>query len=321
MSRNKTITRQQAPNLSGQPQVDFRKADFEAAIEQKGYRVYHEKSIKCPCGDDTNGNHPLSSCKNCGGSGYNFVNKIETRMILSSMNIDTKYKEWSNERIGTAAITARDVDRISYMDKITLADSMSEFSQILHPQIIEINSFDKLVAFTFYDIEEIEAVFLFEGAGQKLKLLKNITDYTYQYNRIVLDDQYSSLDNPTISVRYKHKPQFLVIDIPRDIMNSPIVNKETGRLEEVALPLHAIGRRSHYVIDQENYLGNRIFDNSYHSECDISELTKFQKIIKNSDISVIFDTLTIQQKEEFFKLFFINDEFSAITAQSSIYVS
>lgn len=319
MSRNKPITRQQAPNLSGQPQVDFRKNDFDAAVEQKGYRVYHEQNINCPCGDDTNGNQPLSSCQNCGGSGHVFINKTQTRMIITSMNVDTQHKEWSEERIGTASITARDVDRLSYMDRITLIDGQSEFSQILHPTIIEVNTFDKLVAFTFYDIEDIEAIFLFEGATNKLKLLENITDYTYQYNRIVLDDQYNSLINPTISVRYKHKPQFLVIDIPRDIMNSPVVNKTTGQIEELTFPIHAIARRAHYVLDQENYVGNRVFDNSFQSACTINELTKFDKIIKNSEISTIFDTLTQTQLEELFKLLFIQDSLYAITANNSVY--
>lgn len=322
MARDKTIVRQQAPSLVGQPQVDFRKNDFEALIEQKGYRVYKESSVSCPCADNKNGNHPLSSCKNCGGSGYVFINKTETRMVITSMNVNNQYKEWSEERIGTAAITARDVDKLSHMDKITLADGMSEFSELLHPQIIEINTFNKLIGFTFYDIEDIEAIFLFDGGSNKLKLLTNITDYTYQYNRIVLDDQYNSLNNPTLSVRYKHRPQFLVIDIPRDIMNSPVLNKVTGQVEDLTFPIHAIARRAHYVLDQENYAGNRVFDNSFNDTCDtINQLTKFQKLVKNSEISVIFDTLTDTQKEELFKLLFIEDEFSVITAQNSIYVS
>lgn len=319
MARDKTIIAQTPPSLAKQPQVDFRKPDFEAAIQQKGYRVYHEKMIECACKDDTNGNQPLSSCKNCGGSGLIFVNKIQTRMIITSINVDTKYKEWSKERVGSVAVTARDVDRLSFMDRITLIDGQSEFSQVLHPQIIQVDLIDKLVGFTFYDIEQIEAVFLFQGNTTKLKLLENITDYTYQYNRIVLNEQYNDVDNPTVTIRYKYKPEFLVIDIPRDIMNSPVINKQTGYIEEQTFPIHAMAQRAHYVIDQENYSGDRVFDNSYHSACATETLTKFEKLIKNSEISDIYENLTDSQKQQLINYLILQDQFSVITAQSSIY--
>ena len=43
---------------------------------------------------------------------------------------------------------------------------------------------------------------------------------------------------------------------------------KVGNVEkQVTLPVHAIGRRSHYILDAENFNGDRIIDNSYDISC------------------------------------------------------
>ena len=102
----------QKPNLLNQPNSFFRKGDFEALIQMKGYDLELSKACKCPC--MTAENHALPSCTNCNGYGWFFINPIMTRGLLSSINLNTKFKEWSEELLGTAALTLREGQRISF---------------------------------------------------------------------------------------------------------------------------------------------------------------------------------------------------------------
>lgn len=68
----------------------------------------------------------------------------------------------------------------------------------------------------------------------------------------------------TISVRYKHKLQYSVLDVPHANRNSYKKNN-LGREELQKLPVHAIARLTHYVVDSQNFAGDKIFDNSYQT--------------------------------------------------------
>ena len=56
------------PNLFQQPTIEFRKKDFDAAVWLKGYRVFIEKAVRCPCEGQIK--NALSSCTNCHGTGF-----------------------------------------------------------------------------------------------------------------------------------------------------------------------------------------------------------------------------------------------------------
>jgi len=254
------ITSQAAPALAGQPQVNFNKDSFEAVIYQKGYRVYHDKAIKCPCKVQATDN--LSDCHNCGGSGWVFYNRVSTRMILHSMNLDTQYKEWSEETLGTVNITARDVDKIAYMDRITVIDAQTLFSEVIYPKKHK----GLRYATATYDILSIEDVFLFAGSKNKLTRLIEGTDYTLNENAIQLDAKYDNYKSTCVALRYIHSPTYHVIDMPRDTMDSPIKNL-SGIPEDKLMPISAVGRRAHYVLDAQNYNGDYLFDNSYIDPC------------------------------------------------------
>ena len=88
-------------NVDTTTRVDFNKPSFEKLIYQKGLDVVWEQAIHCPCKDDEAANQGLSSCKNCGGTGWVFINPEETKMIIHSMNLNTRYKEWSMEKLGS----------------------------------------------------------------------------------------------------------------------------------------------------------------------------------------------------------------------------
>jgi len=258
---NKPITITPPPSLVGKPSVNLEKSDFEALIEQKGYDVYHDRALKCPC-KPRSGGDAQSTCKNCGGSGWIYINRHETRMVIQSMNIDTKYKEWTEERLGSARITARDIDQLAFMDRITLINAEAVFSQVLHPKKEPGNAY--FYATTRYNIKTIKYIFLFKGVGLVLQRLNETTDYTLVKNQIRLNASFSSEVNPTITVRYIHEPEFTVLDLSRDLMYSTIKDKctTTGK-KEIAFPISAVARRSHYMPDRGDFEDDDLLDNSF----------------------------------------------------------
>lgn len=251
------ITTTPSPNSAGQPQVKLRKSDFDALIWDKGYPVYHDKAIRCPCKEEPSDN--LSTCRNCGGSGWLFINRSQTKMVVQSMNQDTQFKEWSDENRGTARISAMSEDKLSFMDRITLYESESIYNEVLYPKLYNGNNF----AFTMYEVVEVLDIFLFQGANRKLKVLELDVDYTISSNKIILNSLYAS-GVSKISIRYIHRPQFHIIDVMRNIMDSEIFDPSTlSGKRSVPFPISAIGKIAHYTLDPINYDGDYLFDNSY----------------------------------------------------------
>lgn len=258
----KKITIREAPDLSGQPQVDLLKKNFDATIYQKGYNILIEKALKCPCKVPSGGDH-LSSCRNCGGSGWFFINPVQTKGIIQSINRNTRYQQWSAESIGNASITINNDDTLAFMDRVTMIDSEIFFSQILFPKQYK----EVFFTYTTYDIVEISDVFLFLSDQDSLQLLKKGDDYNFSGNKLIVNDKYSAIANCTVSVRYKHRPQFHVIDLVRELRRSNIISKVSGKQQQISLPISAVIRRAHNVMNQQDYTGDLIFDNSYGGDC------------------------------------------------------
>ena len=70
--------------------------------------------------------------------------------------------------------------------------------------------------------------------------------------------------NFTVSVGYRHRLQYHVLDIPHVIRNSYRKDNK-GRDELQKLPVNGIAKLSHLVIDALNFAGDNIFDNSYQT--------------------------------------------------------
>jgi hypothetical protein len=254
------ITKTSAPFNSKTPTADFLKSEIDGVVWQKGQFVIFEQALICACKSPSGGFLP--TCKNCGGSGWVFVKPTETKMVIHSMNKDTKFKEWSQEDLGKVSISCLDSIEISYMDRITLKNGLTVYNESLTGKVID----NKIVFLTIYDIEEITYIGLFQGVNLPFKQLKISVDYTYSDNLIILDSKYynsqitAELQDKSITVRYKHKAQFHVLDTPRDIFVSD--HKVDGKRENIRLPFHAIGRRAHYVIDRPNLSGTNILPNT-----------------------------------------------------------
>jgi len=235
------------------------KTEFDGAINDRGYKCTTEKAIRCPCINITTGS-PLASCQNCGGTGWVYIMKKEgVKIVLQGMGYNDKYFNWTQANTATARATIWDIEKLVYMDKLTLEDTTTNYSQ--HTNILQ---FDReLYAFATYPIEEVLGVYAFLAPNEKLKLLIENVDFTFKKGQNILffSEKMLSLPNKTISIHYKHKPQYIVIDILRDVIQQKIV--KVGDTTEVleSLPPSYIARRLHFAMNI-NYLGNStILDN------------------------------------------------------------
>jgi hypothetical protein len=258
------IKLQQAPSGSNAPQTYFDKNDFDETIWKHGYNVIIEKALKCPC--KSTGSDNLSNCKNCGGTGWIFINPIQTKAVLRSQNLTTKFKDWSEINIGNVNITVRDIDKLAFMDRLTVLDGES-----IHTQNATLRMYEGvLFAFLDYDPKCVSVVFLFKDPKEKLIHLNKTVDYTIIDSKIILDTKFIKKGQPmyndmTISLRYIHAPQYHVIDIMRDVIVSPTAESFGNQITQ--MPISAQGRRAHYVLNRQNFEGNLILDNSYQKLC------------------------------------------------------
>jgi hypothetical protein len=255
-----SIVKAASPNMSKSLDAPLVKGLFDEKIWQYGYDVLIDKAIECPCrteGDNSN----LSDCQNCGGTGWAFINPLQTKALITSINQDTKYKQWSQELIGNISVSLLQMDNASFMDRITMMNEMATFSEVRKVKVTETGA--KFI-FTSYQIEEIEDIFIFESSSTKLVRLSS-TDYSIKtLNNFVIEFGATALDdssNNSISVRYKHKVQYNILDQPH-ILRSSNDKNNLGQVIKIKLPNQYIARLAHYVL-KPNFAGDGILNNTY----------------------------------------------------------
>jgi len=254
MSETKKITKS-SENTTGFLRLDFNKDQFDALIETKGYPLVWERAIPCPCskqGESAN----KSSCKNCIGTGWVFLNPMEIKGLVTSINKDTKYKEWSIELLGTFAITVNSKNRLNFMDRITVLGSRTTHSEVLKVKRSETKYFVR----TIYPIIEVVDIFKFESVYNKLKLLKFEEDYIFNGDQVVFLKNIKHDDSITVS--YLHQLQYHILDLNHDVRNTVVLDNYS-REQNKELPISAIARRSHVVVNSYEFAGDEIFNNSY----------------------------------------------------------
>lgn len=266
----KPITISQTPPLVGQIAVSMDKNDFDGAIIKQGYNLYWDRAIPCPCKSKGVNNH-LSTCRNCGSTGWVFVNRTVIKGILYSMQWEFSQKEWGAENIGDIYITVRDEDKVSFMDRITVRDAETIHKQIIYPFIHK----QQLIAFTIYNILQITDIFMFDRDDQPLCRLIEGMDYTITKDTYTERNKGNTLIDNTIifsaalmqkalnsrlqmAITYTHSPQYHIAHLQRDSM---VAVQSSGI--STRMPISAVGRRAHYVLDAENFIGDRLNDNSY----------------------------------------------------------
>jgi hypothetical protein len=298
---NKYISTQQELGLKPLD-IDFLPKEFRSVIETQGYEVVYEKALMCPCKERDS--DFLNTCKNCGGSGWLFVNPASTKMILTGIKINKDYDETARYDIGMMYATPVSLLKLSQMDRITVLDGETSHSQILFPSKDEISG--NYFSMLHYHIKSTEYVGLFVDTSEPVTRLILNEDYTYQNKTIILNGKYNTLVDPQISIRYIHSPQFHVWDIMNDIRSVKTKAAGGGR-QNNHMPMKAIVKRAHLIEDAENFDGNRFFDNSWivsNMGCNtVAELTQQEKVIRYTDVNKIFDTMTNLQRIQIAPLF------------------
>ena len=227
-------------------EVFMQKGDFDGLILQQGYPVEVEKAIRCACTEQSSSS-PSTRCVSCHGLGWYFYGKTETNMVVQGMAFNNKYFNWTQQNAGMARVTYLDTNKLAYMDKLTLKDTESVFSEVLSP--FEENN--KLQAYTVYKLNSVVDMFAYRSPREPLLPMVASIDYTIENGRIIFADKFLGTI-PRISVRYQHPLQFVVVDLPRDSIRIP-ARDENLAVERRNMPLNAVVRQVHYNMDLVKY--------------------------------------------------------------------
>lgn len=258
------IVSQTPPSLDlPKPLWDVNK--FNGLIYNMGYDALLQRALRCPCVDRASG-QALSTCKNCNGRGWFFVDTRQTRIIAQTMENIRRNTQTGEINRGTAKITARASDKLGFMDRVILLDLIAYYTEILNPIEYE----NELIAYPIYEPLEVTNIYLYAGDDKKLIPLTP-DKYEIQGNKIIFDqsiidevpveDVNQKFPEITISIRYSYHPCYHIIDSNRELTKV----REKGcsftdeNLKEV--PMLYIARKAHYIFDAVKY-NNEVFENS-----------------------------------------------------------
>lgn len=255
------------PPAPSSPRVGWWVSRFDALIQAQGYDAFIDHAQRCPCADKNSG-QALSTCRNCLGRGWIFIDRTETRVIAQRMDSKKKYEEWSEVNRGTASITTRGVNKLGFMDRVILTQLQEEYTEILKPIMFD----GELIAYPVYEPLSVQNMYLFASDNVKLVPLGS-DDYTIDGNRIVFNQSILNHVNPasfnvtemplSISVRYLHYPVYHVIDINRELMRvreaRPCGGVNDGALTQ--MPINVTARKAHFIFDAQKW-GAEAFDNT-----------------------------------------------------------
>jgi hypothetical protein len=239
-------------------QVRFTPQFFNSLIFDKGYEVYIDKALRCPCAVKGNG-QALISCNNCIGTGWIFMDRVSTRIAIQGINAEVKYQDWSKLSTGMAKVTARAIDRLAFMDRIIVREAEGYFNEILRPR--EHNG--KMTCFTTYEILEIESIMMFDNDKSPLKRIP-APDYTIENEKIILHNKYLNQKDLTLTIRYRHHLTYHIIDMNRDITKVRTKEGCSASNEELqSMPINGTARKAHYLFDNLKYEeSSRLIDNT-----------------------------------------------------------
>lgn len=258
------ITAQTPPSFDlPKPYWDVEK--FESLIYNNGYDALLQRALRCPCVDRASG-QALSTCKNCMGRGWFFVDTRQTRVVAQSMDNTRRNSQTGEINRGTARITARASDKLGFMDRVILLDLMAYYTEILNPIEYE----GELVAYPVYEPLDVTNIYLYAGDDKKLIPLTT-NEYEIQGNKIVfnnsilddvpVEDINQKFPEITVSIRYSYHPTYHIIDSNRELCK--VRDRGCSFTDENLrqVPMLYAARKAHYIFDAIKY-NNEMFENS-----------------------------------------------------------
>lgn len=266
MAEKTIITRPSAP-VTGAAAAHFVPNEFDKLVQAHGALVNWERGLRCPCASRAMGNSQLAGCRNCGGSGWVFINKIQTQMVLQHQNLKVTQDPGGERFTGDVQVTTLSKDKVGRMDRITFVKGDSLFNQLLQFKRRD-PATNQQYAYTVYPLKQVEEAFLFVGEGQPLRRLTP-NDYAIEGQIFMLSESLNSVGEATVSLTYTHAPQYYIVELPRSTISVNVPGGPNGKKEAVKMPLNAIARKAEYVLDQENFDGDRLLDNSYLTNCTV----------------------------------------------------
>jgi len=234
--------------------------DLNSALWENGVKVLHERAVRCPCEGESSS--PETNCNNCMGTGWVFVNPIETKALITSINKNTRYKDWNPDFIGTVALTFMNVNRLSIGDRVTSLERESVHSENVTVRETVHLGVTTYFSFLTYKPKRIDSVFIYANKDVRLGKLAS-TDFAIDsFNPYVITFK-NKPSNGVASVTYEHSLVYHVMDIPHDFRISKEYD-ENGKRSTTDLPIQAIARKKQYMFSESaKFVGNDIFENSW----------------------------------------------------------
>lgn len=224
--------------------VDFVRDDFDTLIRQKGLLLDIDKAVSCPCRTPHNG-HADPNCINCKSHGWVFLSQNEqTYGVIQGINKDPKFFQHSVENLGVAMLTVTHSTRLAWMDKITIAEGSSIFSETVYPST-SLNE-GVLKAYLIYEPISVEQVWVYRGVDTDYECLSD-GQYIIDGQELVITDAVDIAGgNLQVSIRYEHRPQYYVMDINHDIRNTPTLQEGIKEVVQ-RMPVHATIKKLHLI--------------------------------------------------------------------------
>lgn len=259
----KKIIKSKTPESETGYQVRFEPELFNGLIFDKGYDVWHDQALRCPCSVENSG-QSLPNCNNCLGIGWIFINRAETRIAIQGMKANVQFDNWTEKTAGMAKVTSRAIDKLAFMDRIILRDVEGYFNEILRTRTQN----GVKVIFTIYDVISVESLFMFVSAKLPLKQLYEGVDYTIDRDfrtMITLSNALSATpaESLTLTIRYRHYQTYHIIDMNRDIVKVRTKDVLLPGEQLKEMPIMGMARKSHYLFDNAKYDENqRLIENT-----------------------------------------------------------
>lgn len=195
------------PPAFGQLNPDFIRGQIDSGMS---YVVLWEKGLTCPRRVEDADNHDIN-CSLCEGTGFLYVDPIETKAIVSSISLHQMYQSFGRFDAGMAQISLPSGLKPSWWDRITLVEATVRYNE---PVLRDATSLCKLR----YDITapldaETGVLTIVDSNGS----VYDATTYTVPNGKLVWVDGAGPAEGTYYTVSYFVKPRYVILDLTHQV--------------------------------------------------------------------------------------------------------